>query len=261
MLGDSDVPQDRYAGLPPVTIEVPDDARELARDLQALQRERRAARRRARLRRWLPGRRLGSGLAAPLVVVALLFVALGTTLLSVLAAGRPARPSARPLATGVPVAAGSEGGLITAVSLRFPDGPRDTRTVRPAVLIPVAVDCDCRNQLRNAVTAAQEFALPAILVTGPSPADSARAADLSAGLPAPLTTAIDDEGRLATTYAGSGVTMVMVRPDGLVAHIVRDVSATARLEPLVQDVYSDTAWLPGRTNSSNRSGATGGARD
>src|SRR5664280_1399097 len=38
MLGDPEPPSDRYADLPPVAVDVPDDARELARDLQALQR-------------------------------------------------------------------------------------------------------------------------------------------------------------------------------------------------------------------------------
>ena len=37
--------------LPPVDIEIPDDARDLARDVQAYHRERRAARRRRRLGR------------------------------------------------------------------------------------------------------------------------------------------------------------------------------------------------------------------
>src|SRR5664279_3377974 len=170
MLGDPEPPSDRYADLPPVAVDVPDDARELARDLQALQRERRSARRRTWVQRHLPGRRWHRyGISAPLVVTALLFVALGTTLLAVLASGRPARPTPRPLASQVPVAPGTEGGLLPAVPLRFVDGPRDTRAVRPAVFVLLPADCYCQAQVRTAVGAAQEFALPAILVTGPRP--------------------------------------------------------------------------------------------
>src|SRR5664279_5085010 len=170
MLGDPEPPSDRYADLPPVAVDVPDDARELARDLQALQRERRSARRRTWVQRHLPGRRWHRcGIAAPLVVTALLFVALGTTLLAVLASGRPARPTPRPLASQVPVAPGTEGGLLPAVPLRFVDGPRDTRAVRPAVFVLLPANCGCQAQVRTAVGAAQELALPAILVTGPSP--------------------------------------------------------------------------------------------
>src|SRR5450756_1344019 len=125
MLGDPEPPSDRYADLPPVAVDVPDDARELARDLQALQRERRSARRRTWVQRHLPGRRWHRcGIAPPLVVTALLFVALGTTLLAVLAYGRPARPTPRPLASQVPVAPGTEGGLLPAVPLRLVDGAR-----------------------------------------------------------------------------------------------------------------------------------------
>src|SRR5450756_1496601 len=186
MLGDPEPPSDRYADLPPVAVDVPDDARELARDLQALQRERRSARRRTWVQRQLP------------------------------------------------VAPGTEGGLLPAVPLRFVDGPRDTRAVRPAVFVLLPADCGCQAQVRTAVGAAQEFALPAILVTGP--ADAARAGTLLAALPGPATVAVDDDQRLATTYAASGVTMLQVRPDGLVVHGVRDVADNQRLEPLVQDV-------------------------
>lgn len=245
MLGDPEPPSDRYADLPPVAVDVPDDARELARDLQALQRERRLARRRTWVQRHLPGRRWHRyGIAAPLVVTALLFVALGTTLLAVLASGRPARPTPRPLASQVPVAPGTEGGLLPAVPLRFVDGPRDTRAVRPAVFVLLPADCGCQAQVRTAVGAAQEFALPAILVTGP--ADTARAGTRLAALPGPATVAVDDDQRLATTYAASGVTMLLVRPDGLVVHVVRDVAVNQRLEPLVQDVYADGPYVAPR---------------
>ena len=78
----NDPGRDEY-GLPPVDIEVPDDARDLDRDVQAYHRELRARRRHLRFRR-LSGPLTRHGLVLPLVAACLALTLLAGSLLTVL---------------------------------------------------------------------------------------------------------------------------------------------------------------------------------
>jgi hypothetical protein len=78
----SDPGRDEY-GLPPVDIEVPDDARDLDRDVQAYYRELRARRRHVRVRR-LTGPLTRHGMVLPLVAACLALTLLTGSLLTVL---------------------------------------------------------------------------------------------------------------------------------------------------------------------------------
>src|SRR5262250_2755504 len=86
-------------GLPPVDIEVPDDARELARDVQAYHRELRSRRRRHRAKRFY-GPLTRDGMVLPLLAGCLALTLLAATLLTVFTARqaaislRPPRPGA-----------------------------------------------------------------------------------------------------------------------------------------------------------------------
>jgi len=112
----------------PLGIRVPDDARELDRDVLAYHRELRARRRRARLRR-LAGPFAGHGTIMPLLASILAVCLVAGAMLSVATfspANAPARPSqpSRPAATAPPsrpaaqrssgTATGSPGGTATA---------------------------------------------------------------------------------------------------------------------------------------------------
>jgi hypothetical protein len=94
-------------GLPPVDIEIPDDARELFRDVQAYHRELRALRRHQRSVRWrAPFHR--SGVAIPLLAGCLI-VALLAVMLSAMLTANPyltgQRPSGQPDAGSKPSSA------------------------------------------------------------------------------------------------------------------------------------------------------------
>jgi hypothetical protein len=79
-------PERDDSGLPPVDIEVPDDARELDRDVQAYHREQRALRRRQRrLRLHAPLTR--DGVVLPLLASCLVLALIAGTLLTVFTAG------------------------------------------------------------------------------------------------------------------------------------------------------------------------------
>src|SRR5579863_1589343 len=81
-------------GLPPVDIEVPDDARELARDVLAYHREQRSQRRR-RLARQFFGPLTKDGMVLPLLAGCLALTLVAATMLTVFTAGQPA-PGLRP---------------------------------------------------------------------------------------------------------------------------------------------------------------------
>lgn len=88
----NDPGRDEY-GLPPVDIEVPDDARDLDRDVQAYHRELRAQRRNRRVRR-LTGPLTRHGMVIPLVAACLALTLLTGSLLTVLSGRQvPAGPS------------------------------------------------------------------------------------------------------------------------------------------------------------------------
>ena len=106
-------------GLPPVDIEIPDDARELDRDVQAYHRELRAQRRRRRARR-LHGPLTRDGMVLPLLAGCLVLALISGTLLTLFSAGQtdmpglPGRAAARPATT----AAGRTAGSTTAAGQR-----------------------------------------------------------------------------------------------------------------------------------------------
>jgi hypothetical protein len=89
-------------GLPPVDIEIPDDARELYRDVQAYHRELRALRRHQRSIRWrAPFRR--SGIAVPLLAGCLIVALVAVMISAMLTANpylSPEHPASQPAAGG-----------------------------------------------------------------------------------------------------------------------------------------------------------------
>jgi hypothetical protein len=78
-------PERDDTGLPPVDIEVPDDARELERDVQAYYREQKALRRHQRSMR-LHGTLARDGMVVPLLVICLIFALIAGTLLTLFTA-------------------------------------------------------------------------------------------------------------------------------------------------------------------------------
>jgi hypothetical protein len=101
-------------GLPPVDIEVPDDARELDRDVQSYHRELRSERRRVLARR-LYGPLTRDGMVLPLLAGCLALTLLAATLLTVFTVGQgvDTGPLASPgvSGSGGPIAGGSGAGV------------------------------------------------------------------------------------------------------------------------------------------------------
>ena len=136
-------PERDESGLPPVDIEVPDDARELDRDVQAYRRELRALRRIARRGRW--HRSLSKdGVVLPLLACCLILALITGTLLTVFTAtsnqtlGLPGPPASapRPQAALTPEYALPDGMIAV-------DGQRpvSVSTLTHAMLVLVPPDC------------------------------------------------------------------------------------------------------------------------
>lgn len=203
----------------------PVDARELDADLQALWREHATAARRGANPPARPRRRPPRGQA--LVIVLLLLGVAATAVALVIGApiGAPTRSAARPLAQpdGTP---GTVGALLPEVTLAVGESGRKARELRPAVLAILPVPCDCAAALRAVATDAGQYAVPLILVT---PANNREIpALLRAVNPTRAYPALDRASALAEAYTASGLTLLLVRADGVVTEVERDVGPGRR---------------------------------
>jgi hypothetical protein len=231
-------PERDDSGLPPVDIDVPDDARELDRDVQAYRRELRALRRHQRRVRW-HGPLTRDGVILPLLASCLVLALIAGTLLTFFtarpggepAAGRPPAGqagSARPSSSSPP-----DSPQVTASPLRFPARvdiqvggqtvPGALLTGRVYALIPA--DCSCGAVLPELAKQAAAADVPLDLVGGAGLAAVTKVSDLARqdqvhGLPI----ADDVNGTLARTYltpaqmaAGSAPTALLVATDGTVS--------------------------------------------
>jgi hypothetical protein len=206
-------------------IVVPNDARELAGDLRALQRERRAGARQARLGRLFFTRRWQrSGFSGPIVVAVLVLVAGFASLMLLF---QPRRPATRPipLATGVR-GTGQEGGLVPDVPLHRSDGTTvGVREYRPAVLAVLPRACGCDGRLKVFGAAAVRHHLAFVLIAPDLPGTPADLAEHS------VVRASEPAGRLATAYqVATKPVLLLVRGDGVVNRILTEEPSAGALD-------------------------------
>jgi len=112
---------------PPLDIQIPDDARELARDVLAYHREQRARRRRNRLRKLTAPLR-GRGTVMPLVASVLAVCLVAGAMLSVATFGPATAPATRPAASATTTSQSATAG--TSPAAPSPSAPRPSTTSR-----------------------------------------------------------------------------------------------------------------------------------
>ncbi|WP_067475739.1 hypothetical protein [Actinomadura hibisca] len=219
-------------GLPHVDVVVPDDARELARDVLAYQRERRQLRRRARLRRLLrPVTRFG--VVVPLIAGALLVALVSGALMTTFGPRPMPRPSAALLNPHPSASPGRVGGWLPEGRVEL-DGARpepvDVRAaLRPGVIGIAAPGCGCARAVDELAGKAREFELNFWLVGDPRGSTPERVRKemrslRSASHRGAPQIVLDAKGLLAAAYApqgrAAGLTAVLVEDEGVVTAVV-----------------------------------------
>ena len=229
-------------GLPPVDIEVPDDARELERDMHAYHRELRSQRRRL-LARKLAGPLTRDGMVLPLLAGCLALTLLAATLLTVFTVGqgtiggpltRPGstRSGAARLATGrsgtgtSPLPVAGRPGRLLPDAMVLVDGQQEhlidlTGPDQFAVvlaLIPPA--CKCLRDLKQLARQVRGGGAQTFLV-GIRGADVSQ---LTSQIALARTHAVEDSGDMLPVLYRTSTTLtaVLVRKDDSVAGLVKD---------------------------------------
>lgn len=203
-------PERDDTGLPRVDVEIPDDARELDRDVQAYRRELRAELRRMRSSR-LHRTLARDGMVMPLLICCLVFALITGTLLTLFTATSIDQ-------SGVPTAASTTTSAPPQLQTAIVGVAGKTvllRTLGPAILLVVPADCGCRTavtEVASRATAADEHIF---LVA--APADLAGAQRLVSQLGHGLQPVSDVSGALAgQDYAHTGLTAIAVNQAGMV---------------------------------------------
>jgi hypothetical protein len=210
-------------GLPEVDVVIPDDARELDRDVIAYRRELRQTRRRERWQRLTrPFTRYG--IAAPFIASAVLIALISGVLMTVVSP-RPNSPVVQVPPTGPPrlhpgqIGGGLPPGTVVAGGKRIPI--TGFFTVAGVIMI-VPRACGCDTAVRSLTQQAGGQRLQVWLVadgrTGSDAEDVRRLAARGVAIPA------DDPDRvLSTTYRATGLTAVLIQPDKVVHDVIRGV--------------------------------------
>jgi hypothetical protein len=224
-------------------VVVPDDLSELQPDVEAYHRElRHAARRRrfARVTRTAAWQRF----ALP-ATVAIGSLAVAGAVLAILTLGHQ-RPivgtPATPIATSPVAAAGQIGGLLPSLTVRTDTGPINVRDLRPALVALVPLHCNCATLINNLAGQAQEANLQ-VVVVAPSTTDAEVAALPGQVHDGIVRTVFDLHAQLAKTYSAVGVTVLGLRPDGVVSFVKTAVDAGVPLELPMQEMVGPTASL------------------
>jgi hypothetical protein len=215
---------------PPLVV--PDDARELARDVAAWRREERWAGRRRAVEHRLIGRPSSSRvLSAPLVITVLLAVGLlGATLAFPGGAANRTMVAPVPLVLAAPaVPAGSVGGLLPDVTLAGQTGPTGARDLRPAVLAVAQPNCACAAALAHLTRQAAADGLTTYLIG--SRAQQAELDTLAAAIGSDhVQVMLEENATLTTTFSRGPLTAVAVHADGVIDVIVASVVRTTSLD-------------------------------
>ncbi|HWB67373.1 MAG TPA: hypothetical protein VG708_11165 [Mycobacteriales bacterium] len=205
-------------------VVIPDDIRELAPDIAAYHRELRAARRNEWIGRQLSRR---GALTSCILLGALIVAALAAGAMTALTpTTAPSQLAAAPIAAPA-VADGHVGGLLPSVLLRTTDQqPVAARALRPKAIALVPLHCDCTNLLDLVGAQATKSRL-SLAVVAPAATDAEAAA-----LPGQLHSVepdvfFDPAAAVADSVRSTGVTVVLVKPDGTISSIQRSMTVAA----------------------------------
>ena len=234
-------PERDDGGLPPVNIVIPDDARELDRDVLAYRREVRAQRRRQRfMRLFRPFNRAGLGgptAIVPLIALCLALALVGGALLSAVTR----TPAAAPTVTTTPTQADLPSGLtsLPAGNVRVNGRTEPVRSLVSSVVALVPANCNCEQQWNRLEGQAVAAGVPVYFVgTGATRQQVAAEGVLYVYGRAQVVDDADDV--LANAYRPDGLTVLLVDGDAK-AEVHRDLGGSFQLEPALSGLKSASA--------------------
>lgn len=232
-------------GLPRVDIQVPDDARELYREVQAYHRELRALRRQDRSRRWgAPLRK--SGMVLPVIAGFLVLAMIAGMILTMFSAnpyltgtiaGPPttnpaathasSQPGASQRASQSAVAAGTGGAM---QPRQLPPKPilvsNRNRVwlpkIKTAALVIIPARCGCASAIRRLLAKATSAGVTVYLIGGPGSSLKSLRSLAPTWTTSTAVLAIDAENALHSVYRSRGLEVLLVNSGG---------SVTATFEP------------------------------
>jgi hypothetical protein len=219
--------------LPPVNIVVPDDARDLERDVLAYRRELRARRRRERLM-WLlrpfraPGFSRGAAVI-PLIAVCLAITLVGGALLSVVTMRPAAAPTLGGPQAGRPVV---EMAALPSGDVQLDGKPVAVRSLVTSVIALVPAGCDCGVGLRRLADQAAQANVRLYFAGAGQPVAQLEALATRYGN-GKATAAADRDRVLEQAYNPSGLTVLLVFSDAT-AEVLRDLPVTFELSPTLR---------------------------
>jgi hypothetical protein len=218
-------------GLPPVDIEIPDDARELDHDVQAYHRELRALRRQRLLRR-LCGPIARDGMVLPLLASCLALTLLAGTLLTMFTTRRANAPATQrqtpSTAQSASPAVGQIGGPLPASTLQANGKIVELSRVRTAVLALVPAGCHCASAAKEVSLQASAASVRVYLIAVGGSLSQVKAM-ARPHRTATILVASDTDGALSGTYRPSGLTVVLVDEAGSVRSVQRNLSPSVQL--------------------------------
>jgi hypothetical protein len=231
--------EDKPGGIPAgAHVVVPDDARELARDIAAWRREERWKRRRRVFDRMLGGSRASStrALSAPIIITLMIAAALlGATLIF---PGRtPEHPPTAPvpLVLAAPAAApATVGGLVPDDALIGQTGTTTARALRPALLAVTQRECACGAALAHLAQEAADNGLTIYLIGSQSQQSELNA--LAGSTSVAVRVMVDKDSAITTAFAKGTLTVVAVHADGVIEQIVNDFTRTTSLETVLPEL-------------------------
>lgn len=225
--------------LPPVNIVVPDDARELDRDVLAYRRELRARRRRQRFLRFLQPLRAsefgGHAAVIPLIAVCLAICVVGGALLSV-ATMSPALAPTPSGGQGTAQPAGPPGELtaLPAGSVQVAGRAVPVQSLTSSVIALIPANCDCGLGLQR--LAGQAIDAHATLYFAAGGQALAQLAGLTARFgDGTAIAAADSDSVLTAGFRPSGLTVLLVFKDPA-ADVRRNLPVDFQLTPLMREL-------------------------
>lgn len=227
------------SNLPPVNVVIPDDARELDRDVLAYHRELRAKRRRQRLMRLFRPLRTtefgGHAAIIPLIAACLAISLVGGALLSVATMSPASAPTlSTPPASAKPAAPSGRLTRLPPGTVKLSGRSVPVRSLVTSAIAIVPAGCGCGTELdRLAVQAVAAHVSLYFAGAGRAiPQLPALVAQYGHGA---AVAAADDDGALAAAYRPAGLTVLLVFRDAT-AEVVRNLSPTFQLAPLLHEL-------------------------